>query len=163
MFKGKKAFVAIAFAASGFCAQAFAADPGCIELKSIAEVKQEVVDAKGQKTTKLVPADKVLPGVEVVWTVTARNVCKQPSEKVTINNVVPAHMTYVANSATGAGSDISYSIDGKTFAVPAQLTVQENGAARAARADEYKAIRWVFKDSLLPDAQVSARFSAVLN
>lgn len=162
MFKGKKTFIALALSC-GFGAQVFAADPGCIELKSVAEVKQEVVDAKGHKSTKLVPADKVLPGAEVVWTVTAKNVCKQPSEKVTINNAVPAHMTYVANSATGQGSDISYSLDGKTFAAPAQLTVQENGAARAARADEYKAIRWVFKDSLQPDAQVSARFSAVLN
>jgi hypothetical protein len=32
--------------------------------------------------------------------VTANNVCKQPSDKVTINNPVPEHMTLVANSAT---------------------------------------------------------------
>jgi uncharacterized repeat protein (TIGR01451 family) len=164
MFKGKRAFVAVvAITACSFGSQAFAADPGCIELKSVAEVKQEVVDAKGQKTTKLVPADKVLPGVEVIWTVTARNVCKQPSEKVTINNAVPAHMTYVANSASGPGSDISFSVDGKAFAAPAQLTVLDGGAARTARADEYKHLRWVFKDPLQPAAQVSARFSAVLN
>jgi uncharacterized repeat protein (TIGR01451 family) len=163
MFEGKKAFIAVIAFSWAAGSQAFAADPGCIELKSVAEVKQEVVDAKGEKSTKLVPATKVLPGVEVIWTVTAKNVCKQPSEKVTINNAVPAHMTYVANSASGAGSEISYSLDGKSFGAPAQLTVQENGAARSARADEYQAIRWTFKDPLQPAAQVSARFSAVLN
>ena len=94
---------------------------------------------------------------------TANNVCKQPSDKVTINNAVPEHMTYVANSATGPGSDISYSLDGKTFGADGQLTVSENGATRKARADEYKHIRWVFKDSLQPGASAFARFRAVLN
>ena len=74
-----------------------------------------MVNEKGEKSKKLVPAGKVVPGVEVIWTVTANNVCKQPSEKVTINNPIPAHMSYVANSAAGPGSDISYSLDGKTF------------------------------------------------
>ena len=92
-----------------------------------------MVNAKGEKTTKLVPAGKVVPGVEVTWTVTANNTCKQPSEKVTINNAVPEHMTYVANSAVGPGSDVTYSLDGKTFGTAEQLTVQENGATPGAR------------------------------
>ena len=111
----------------------------------------------------MVPAEKVVPGVEVTWTVTANNICKQPSEKVTINNAVPAHMTYVASSATGAGSDITFSLDGKTFGGPAQLKVTENGVARPAHADEYKHIRWVFKAPLAPGANAVARFRAVLN
>ena len=111
----------------------------------------------------MVPADKVVPGVEVTWTVTANNICKQPSDKVTINNAVPAHMTYVASSATGPGADVTFSLDGKTFGHADQLTVTENGATRAARAAEYKHIRWVFKDSLAPGATAVARFRAVLN
>jgi uncharacterized repeat protein (TIGR01451 family) len=161
MFKGKS-FVALAILACGFGSQAFAVE-GCISLKSVAEVAQEVVDANGVKTTKLVPADKVVPGVEVTWTVTATNTCKQPSEKLTINNPVPAHMTYVGNSAAGPGSDITFSVDGKTFANAGQLTVQDNGATRAARNDEFRHIRWSFKDSLQPGATAMARFRAVLN
>jgi uncharacterized repeat protein (TIGR01451 family) len=99
----------------------------------------------------------------VIWTVTANNVCKQPSDKVTINNAVPEHMTLVPNSVIGAGSDITYSLDGKSFAAPGQLMVQENGASRAARSDEYKHIRWVFRDPLQPGASALARFRAVLN
>ena len=107
MFMGKKILGLVAIIACGFGSQAFAADQGCIVLTSVAEVEQDVVDAKGVKSKKLVPVAKAVPGVEVIWTVTANNICKAPSEKVTINLPVPEHMTFVANSATGAGSDIS--------------------------------------------------------
>ena len=163
MFKAYRV-IAIALFACGFGSQAFAQGAqGCIVLKSTAEISKEVVDEKGVKTTKMVPAEKVVPGTEVTWTVTANNICKQPSDKVTINNAVPAHMSYVADSASGAGSDITFSLDGTAFAKPAELTVKENGATRVARADEYKHIRWVFKDSLAPGATASASFRAVLN
>ena len=132
------------------------ADQDCIALKSTAEVEKEVVNDKGEKTKALVPAGKVIPGTEVVWTVTANNVCKQPSDKVAINNAVPEHMTLVPNSAIGAGSDISYSVDGKTFALARPADRHENGATRPARADEYKLIRWEFKNSLQPGASAFA-------
>ena len=163
MFEGKRGFVsAMALLACVFGTRAFAADQGCISLKSVGEVEQEVTDAQGQKTTRRVPADKVVPGVQVIWTVFANNTCKQPSDKVTINNPVPAHMTYVANSATGPGADITFSVDGKTFGTPDQLTVVENGATRKARADEYKHIRWTFKAPLAAGATDTASFRAVL-
>jgi uncharacterized repeat protein (TIGR01451 family) len=164
MIKGIRNFIgAAALIAGSLGSQAFAQSQGCIALKSVAEVEQEVVDTKGQKSVQLVPATRVVPGVVVVWTVTADNVCKQPSDKVTINNAIPEHMTYVANSATGPGADITYSLDGVSFGSADQLTVQENGAARKARADEYKHIRWMFRSSLAPGAQAVARFRAVLN
>jgi hypothetical protein len=162
MFMGKKFIAAAALIACSFGSQAFAED-GCIVLKSAAEVEKEVVDASGNKTMKLVAVDKAVPGVEVVWTVTANNKCKKPSEKVTINLPVPEHMTYVLDSAVGPGSDVSFSVDGKTFAANGQLTVQENGAARPARHDEFRHVRWTFKDSLQPGATAMARFRAVLN
>jgi uncharacterized repeat protein (TIGR01451 family) len=163
MFKGKKFFGVVAVVAMGVSSQAFSQDQGCIVLKSVAEVEKVEVNAKGEKTTKLVPASTAVPGVEVIWTVTANNICKVPSEKVTINNAVPEHMSYVANSAMGPGSDITYSLDGKTFGTAEQLTVKADGGQRQARADEYRHIRWVFKNSLQPGAQAFARFRAVLN
>jgi uncharacterized repeat protein (TIGR01451 family) len=164
MFKGINKFIGVAaLVACSLGSQAFAQTQGCIVLKSTAEVEQEVVNAKGEKTKALVPAGKVIPGTEVVWTVTANNVCKQPSDKVTINNAVPEHMTLVPGSATGPGSDVTYSVDGKTFAAAGQLTVQENGATRPARAEEYKHIRWEFKNSLPAGASAFARFRALLN
>jgi hypothetical protein len=163
MFMGKRLIGIAALIACSLGSRAFAVDEGCIVLKSVAEVEQEVVDASGAKSTKLVPVVKAVPGVEVIWTVTANNVCKQPSEKVTINLPVPQHMTYVPDSAVGPGSDISFSVDGKTFGTNGALKVQDNGAARTARTDEYRHVRWTFKDSLQPGATAMARFRAVLN
>lgn len=163
MSQGKLKFIAATALLAGLLgAQAHAADARCITLKSFAEVEQEVVDAKGQKSAKRVPADKVVPGTEVIWTVTALNTCKQASENVTINNPVPKHMQLVANSATGTGSDVTYSLDGQSFGKPEQLTVSENGATRPARATEYKHIRWVFKTPLASGATATASFRAVL-
>jgi uncharacterized repeat protein (TIGR01451 family) len=163
MTKGKLKFIgAIALLACVFDAQVQAADPRCISLKSKAEVEREVVNDKGEKSMQRVTASKVVPGTEVIWTVTAENTCKQPSENVTINNPVPAHMQLIANSATGAGSDVTFSLDGKTFAKPEQLTVLESGATRQARANEYKHIRWVFKNPLAAGATATASFRAVL-
>jgi uncharacterized repeat protein (TIGR01451 family) len=153
---------AIALLACVFDAQVLAADARCISLHSKAEIEQEVVNEKGEKVMKRVDASKVVPGTEVIWTVTAENTCKQASENVTINNPVPAHMALVADSAAGPDSDITYSLDGKAFAKPDQLTINENGAARRARAAEYKHIRWVFKNPLAAGAKTAASFRAVL-
>lgn len=164
MYLGNRKILALAaLIACGFGPQAFAQTQTCVVLKSTAEIEKQVVNERGETSTQLVPAGKVVPGTEVIWTVTAHNTCKQPSDKVAINNAVPEHMTLVPDSAVGPGSDISYSVDGKTFGPAGQLTVQDNGAARPARADEYKHIRWEFKDSLQPGATALARFRAVLN
>ncbi len=165
MIKGLKILGLAALFAGYVGSPAIAQTPeqGCIVLKSVAETEQVVVNAKGEKTTKLVPAATAVPGVEVIWTVTANNICKVPSDKVAINQAVPEHMTYVANSAIGPGADVEFSVDGKTFAAADQLNVVENGVTRKARADEYRHIRWSFKNSLAPGAQGFGRFRAILN
>jgi uncharacterized repeat protein (TIGR01451 family) len=166
MFKGLRIFGASAVFALAFGAQAFAQasqQGNCIELKTSAEVEKEVVNDKGEKSKTLVPAGTVVPGTEVVLTVTANNVCKQASDKVVINNPVPEHMTLVPGSVIGAGSDITFSVDGKTFAPAGKLTVTADGATRPARVEEYKHIRWEFKNSLAPGASAFGRFRAVLN
>jgi uncharacterized repeat protein (TIGR01451 family) len=165
MFKGLRIIGASAVFAFAFAAQALAQarQGNCIELKTTAEVEKEVVNAKGEKSKVLSAATTVVPGTEVVLTVTANNVCKQPSDKVVISNPVPDHMTLVPGSVIGAGSDITYSVDGKTFAPAGKLTVTVDGATRPARADEYRHIRWEFKNSLAPGASAFGRFRAVLN
>ena len=139
---------------------ASAADKGCVELKTSAETEREVIE-QGQKVKRLVPAGKVVPGDEIVWTITATNVCKAPTDNVVIANPVPEHMTYVSGSANGAGTDIAYSLDGKQYA--ADLTVRaDDGTPRAARADEYRAIRWTYKNAFAPGATAFVRYRALV-
>ncbi|HKQ83541.1 MAG TPA: hypothetical protein VJS42_15220 [Steroidobacteraceae bacterium] len=157
--------IRIAIAALSLAAGlAQAADLGCIELKNSVEVEQEFVNEQGQTATRLVPAAKVVPGDQVIYTVMAKNVCDKPADNIVIANPVPEHMTYVPNSALGTGTEIAYSLDGADFKAAEQLSVQEaDGTTRAARADEYRAVRWIFKHSFAPGATAFVRYRAALN
>jgi uncharacterized repeat protein (TIGR01451 family) len=136
---------------------------GCVELKTVAETQVDYVDAQGQRATKLVPAAKVIPGTEVVWTVTASNVCDKPADKVFIDNPIPAQMSYVPDSAVGAGADIQFSTDGRQFADPASLRVSDaDGSQRAARSSDYTHIRWSLRNPIGPGQVVVARYRAAL-
>jgi uncharacterized repeat protein (TIGR01451 family) len=154
----------MALAACAVASTATAADKGCIVVQNVAEIEQTATDAKGARTVKLVPAVKVLPGDTVIYTVKFRNVCDKPADNVSVDNPVPVHMAYVADSAIGPNTEISFSIDGGyTFAKPEALRKKDaDGTERAARASEYTNIRWVMRHPLAVGAEGYARFRAVL-
>jgi uncharacterized repeat protein (TIGR01451 family) len=144
-------------------AMSHAQEKGCLELKTVAETEQEFVNEQGQKATRLVPAGKVVPGSEVIWTITAKNVCEKPAENIVVANPVPEHMNYVANSAMGVGTDITYSLDGTEFKAASELTTREaDGSSRTARPDEYRAIRWTYKAPFAPGATAFVRYRATV-
>ncbi len=144
-------------------AQAQATRP-CIELKNEVQMEQRYTDAQGKPATRLVAPGKVVPGNEVVYTITATNVCEQPAGNVVINNPVPAHMSYVMNSAMGVGTDITYSLDGKSFAKLETLSVKNaDGSTRAPRADEIRSIRWVYSAAINAGQSGFVRFRATVN
>jgi uncharacterized repeat protein (TIGR01451 family) len=157
--KAQKAFAALAlvFALS---TPAFAQEKNCIQLTTTGEVEESYVNAQGQKATRLVPPAKVVPGSEIVWTLTAKNVCAKAADGIVINNNVPEHMTFVASSAMGTGTTITYSLDGKTFKAANELTVTENGASRAARPDEFRAVRWTYTAAFAPNSTAFVRYRA---
>lgn len=158
-FRHSLALVALLVLANAVHAQ----EKGCIELKTVAESEQEYVNEQGQRTKRLVPAAKVVPGDEVVWTITAKNVCSQPAENIVIANPIPEHMSFVASSAVGVGAEITYSLDGKEFKRPDALFVsEENGATRPARADEFRAVRWAYANAFQPGAVAFVRYRAVV-
>jgi uncharacterized repeat protein (TIGR01451 family) len=157
---GQKSAVAAALLL--LATSAFAQGKACIELTTAAETEQEVAE-QGQKVKRLVPVGKVVPGNEVVWTITAKNVCDKPAENVVVANPVPEHMSYVAGTAVGTGTDIVYSLDGKSFKSAADLVVRaDDGSSRPARADEYRAIRWTYKAAFAPGAVAFVRYRAVV-
>lgn len=143
---------------------AHAADKGCIELRNSAEVEQDYLDAQGQRAKRLVPVAKVVPGDQVIYTLTAKNVCDKPADHIVIANPIPEHMRFVPDSALGVGTDIAYSLDGAEFKAAGQLTVQDaDGSTRIARTDEYRAVRWTFKSSFAPGATAFVRYRAALD
>jgi uncharacterized repeat protein (TIGR01451 family) len=152
-------------ASLGAAATALAQAPerGCIELKTVAEIQEQYVDERGNAATRLVPAGKVVPGDEVVWTIVANNVCTAPAGDVAITNPVPQHMRYVRDSAFAAGAAIEFSLDGTAFAAPAALRVTEaDGSRRTARAEEYSHIRWVLSRPMGPNESWLVRYRAAV-
>jgi uncharacterized repeat protein (TIGR01451 family) len=161
--KERTAWMSVGVLLLAAASSALAQERGCVELKTVAEVEQEYLNDQGQKATRLVPAEKVVPGNEVLWTITARNVCDKPVADVVIANPVPEHMTFVAGSAVGVGTDIQYSLDGKAFAPPASLTVREaDGKSRTARPNEYRAVRWTYKAAFAAGTTAFVRYRALV-
>jgi uncharacterized repeat protein (TIGR01451 family) len=162
MSKGN-AFGLVVLFAGAFASSAFAQGAqNCVVVQQTAEVEQTVTDAQGKKTTKLVALTTAVPGTEVIYTTTATNNCKQAVDRVSVSNFVPEHMAFVPGSSFSPGAQVAYSLDGKTFGTPDQITVTDNGATRKARAEEYRHFRWTFQSSLQPGASAFARFRAVL-
>ncbi len=142
---------------------AFAQDKSCVKLKTEGQMEQEYADAQGKPAKRLVPPGKVLPGNEIIWTITATNGCDKAADKVVIENNVPEHMTYVADSAVGPGTEITYSLDGREFKKLSDLVVKDaDGKTRPARAEEIKTIRWVIGVSIAPKSMAFARYRATV-
>src|SRR6185437_4827074 len=132
-------------------------------VRSIAEVETRTVVA-GHEVVKLAPADRVVPGDRVIYTLEARNTAAAALEAPTITFPVPEYMRYVANSAVGPGADVSYSVDGgHHFDSALNLTLLgPAGRPRRAAAADYTHIRWQLKHSLKPNSVAFVRFRAVV-
>lgn len=161
-----KLILALSMAAvpAAYAQQSAAQQPGSIELKHVAEIEVKVTDAKGKVASKRTPADKAIPGTEVIYTTTFKNISDKPVGNIVINNPLPLHTTLVAGSVFGANTDITYSVDGKNFSPPNKLTVKDkNGKDIAATAKDYTHIRWSFKGNLAAGKSDQVGFRAKIN
>ena len=104
------------------------------------------------------------PGDEVFYTLEIRNTGSRQLPPPTVDFAIPEHMRYIADSAVGAGAEVSYSVDGgRTFDRPENLTVIPVGAdARLATPADYTHIRWRLKHALQAKAMALARFRAIV-
>jgi uncharacterized repeat protein (TIGR01451 family) len=132
-----------------------------LSIKAVAEVEQ-VTEERGREITKLVVADRVVSGDEVIYTLEIRNTGATSVRRPVITYPVPEHMTYIADSAVGPGTEVSYSIDsGQSFDAPEGLKIQEPGAEpRLAKAVSYTHIRWQLKNALKANSIAFVRFRA---
>ncbi|MGD9596909.1 MAG: hypothetical protein AB7G76_10670 [Steroidobacteraceae bacterium] len=136
-----------------------AQDKGCIELRTTAQTEQTVTGTDGKPETKLVPAATVVPGSEVIWTVSATNVCGKPAGDVAIDSPMPDHMVFIADSAVAAAFTVSYSVDGKRYDSAGALAVRNaDGTTRSARPDEFRHVRYAMRAALAPGETVSATY-----
>lgn len=154
--------------ATGFLALAFStAVLAEIKLEHSAQVEKVEKAANGKEVIKLVPADLVVPGNVLVYTVTATNTGNAPAEKIVVTDAISEHNVYISDSAgsvaIGKNTTITFSADGgKTYAAPQQLTVTENNVTRAAAPADYTHVRWQLNFALEPQKSTSVFFKARL-
>jgi uncharacterized repeat protein (TIGR01451 family) len=139
-------------------------ESGPIQLTSNAEVEVIKTDASGKQSIKREMATEVVPGKDVIYTLTFENVGSTSGNDIVINNPIPEHTVYKTGSASGTDTHISFSVDGgQNFAAPEQLTVTAaDGNTRAAMASEYTTIRWQYTKPLQPGKKSSVEFRVVL-
>ncbi len=134
-----------------------------ITLRVLAQQEVRVTTEDGSTEYRLVPATTVLPGDEVVYTLFFKNEGDLPATDIVIDDPIPKEVALQGGSVFGAGTEISYSVDGgHTFGRPEQLGMIENGVTRPARPDEYTHIRWVFRETLNSGDERFVGFRAVL-
>jgi len=148
----------VAFTASAAWAQ------GGVQLNAVVEKEVRTVTEAGVEEVRRVPADKVIPGDRVIYTIKAANIGDQGAGNVQINDPIPEHMTYVEGSANGENARVLYSVDGgQHYDRPENLKVMdERGEPRPARGTDYTHIRWTLLEDLEPGASASVWFQAQL-
>jgi uncharacterized repeat protein (TIGR01451 family) len=153
-------------AACAFCA-AFAASGQAtsptIRIRIIAEVEIKTMEAD-REVVHLAPANRVVPGDQVLYTVEIRNVGPGAVPMPTVILPIPAHVLYLADSATGPGADVSYSADGgHTFGRPeASQVIGLDDRHQIINSNDYTHIRWQLKKTLKSKSVAFARFRAVV-
>jgi uncharacterized repeat protein (TIGR01451 family) len=160
---GVSALLFVALVLEGIGANA-APENGKVELRMVAEKEIEVAGADGGKIVKRVPAEKVIPGDEVIYTITYVNNGDEAAENLVLKNPIPEQMKYVGGSATGDNSAITYSVDdGRSFDVPGKLMVKDAaGKPVAASSADYTHIQWKLSKPVPPKSSGLVSFRARL-
>jgi uncharacterized repeat protein (TIGR01451 family) len=129
-------------------------------------VFQEIVVAgkDGKKEKKTVPATKIVPGTEVIYVITYRNVGSQTAEKVVISNPLPKELAYRGGSASGKGTKFEVSVDGGNAfgTLPGLRVAGPEGKKRPAKPDDVTHLRWTLAKPVAPGAQGTVSYRATL-
>lgn len=143
---------------------AMSQEPGHLNVKTVVQKEEVTVSDSGETERRLVPAATVVPGDDVVYTITFTNTSDESADDIVITNPLAGELTYVDGSAFGPGTTIEFSVDGgSSYAAASELTVTEDGVERSARPDDFTHIRWVMQNELQAGAQGLARFRARLD
>ena len=116
---------------------------GQLEIDNDVFQEVEVQAPDGRIERRQVPVSRVIPGNEVIYVISYRNVGDAPVENVAITNPVPAELTYV--DVDGPVAVTAVSVDqGVEYGALADLTVPgPDGEPRPATAADVTHLRWL--------------------
>lgn len=138
-----------------------------VTLSNDVQKVETFVDGDGAAQRRLVPADSVVPGDELRYTIRFVNNGTESVDagSIVITNPIPDDTEYLDGTAFGSGTNISFSTDaGSSFGEPDQLTVVPDGsvAPTPAAARDYTTIRWEFTPTLAPGESSHVSFNVRL-
>ena len=145
---------------------ALGASTSSFALKAQQTVETETVIrlADGSETVERQPAQKVLPGERIVYTLNYTNDEAKPATDLVLTMPVPAELKYIEGSASDTGLPPAYSTDGgKSYAARNVLQVRgANGALRQAGAADITNIRWTVPGPISSGASGSLSFKGIV-
>ena len=147
--KQKLTFILTVFAFSVMVSMNAYAEEGAIRFSNNAFKQIISKNADGTVKYDYVEPKLVVPDDVILYEITFENVSKQDVSNIVINNPIANNSNYRGNSATGDSTEITFSVDGKSFAAADALTVKDKtGKSWQAKPADYTAIRWVYKKAL---------------
>ncbi len=144
--------LACLFCVAGALAQSDDPASGTLELRAVAEVEVVQDNPDGTRSVRRIPADVVVPGDEVIYTLVYNNQGAEAADDIFITNPIPEHMEFRRAADTPAWLETAYSVDGgRVFGPLSDLTVTDsNGQSRQAAPEDCTHIRWHFHRPLAP-------------
>src|SRR5688500_5723882 len=116
---------------------------GRLEVDNAVFQEIDVKTEDGRTERRQVPVSKVVPGNEVIYIISYRNVGDGPVENVAITNPVPAALSFVGSDGPLAISAVSVD-QGAAYGALAELSVPgPDGALRAATEADVTHLRWI--------------------
>jgi uncharacterized repeat protein (TIGR01451 family) len=141
-----------------------AAAADSLELHNAVFQEVDVTAADGTTHRERVPAEKVVPGSEVIYVITYHNTGAQPATDVVITNPIPDALAYRPELGPGPSALPEVSVDaGKSWGALASLKVKgADGKPRAAQGSDVTHVRWKLRDPIRAGEEGSVSYRAVL-
>jgi len=123
----------------------FASAAADVKVSISAEIEIiETIDGKDVK--KRVEAKDTVSGDTIFYILSFENKGDSDAENIELIDPIPEGTTYVDGSAFGAGTEITFSIDGgKTYKPASLLKYEIDGQKQSVSPEKYDHIRWVIK------------------
>ncbi|MBL4712683.1 MAG: hypothetical protein JKX75_09360 [Gammaproteobacteria bacterium] len=149
--KQKTLFTILIFAFSVFVTMNAYAEDGAIRFSNNAFKQVISKAADGTVQYDYIEPGLVLPDDVILYEIVFENISDQEISNIVINNPIANNSIYRDSSAAGDSTDVTFSVDGESFAVAGALTVKDSsGKSWQAKPEDYKAIRWLYKNVLKP-------------
>ena len=126
---------------------------------------KQVISKNADGTTKYdyVEPELVLPKDIILYEIVFENISDKAVDNIVVNNPIANNSAYRANSATGDSTEVTFSVDGKTFAPADALTVKDKtGKSWQAKPEDYTMIRWIYTKSLKPGEKGNVTYKSII-